>query len=277
MLGRHLPISTTIQTSFATAFAKCHDAYRKDASAPVPPWPPRAAAACQIELAEAFDTFRAEISNLARKAPEECRDVDLITLGHLPTNPFGSRWAEIQGIGALQSAYDHMLTVARDWPQMLATMGDAGCGTCATLSVPPCTDRACKLAAASGVSVDLAGVGFSSPLGGTMVLKLCEAARWLASAVGNVYVLGGPAKTFDPRSGRSGHIVVHDDACVRGADPVRRSADDQLHQLCRATTPTGCPTRPVRRSRAPAPVMCAWRRRPTSRPMARSTVEPASI
>jgi hypothetical protein len=197
-----------IQSTFAKAFASCNDLYRRDAAAKVPASPAfsQAASGCQNRLDKAFAKFTAETGKLGAQggAGKTCTDGHLIALGHLqPTGIFGARWAKTQGVGALQSAYEQALQGAKDWGNMLITMGGTGgCATCAKLATPPCSETACKLAAASQASVDLAGYlntpTIQVPLSGSTVLKVCDMSTLISSTAGVLYVIGGPGKILDP-------------------------------------------------------------------------------
>jgi len=189
-----------MQSTFAKGFGKCNDAYRKDAAKPPTPAFSKAAPACQKELDKAFAAMNKEIDKLASNVPKTCTDADLIALGHLPTAAFGRRWAETQGVGSLQSAYEQALLGTQDWVNMLITMGNTGsCASCTKLSVAPCSETACKLSAGSGASVDLKGSPtIPVPLAGSSVLKVCDVSTLLSSAGGVLYVIGGPGRILDP-------------------------------------------------------------------------------
>jgi len=194
----------SIQSTFAKAFARCSDLYREDAEATVSVVPPfsKAASGCQTQLDKAFKRFTTETGKLAAKggAGKTCTDADLMALGHLSTGTFGARWAEAQGVGALQSAYEQALQVEKDWVNMLTAMGGTGsCATCATLATAPCSETACKLAAASQMWIDFGGGAVAQwPLAGSTVLKVCDVSTLISSTAGVLYVIGGPGKVLDP-------------------------------------------------------------------------------
>jgi hypothetical protein len=196
-----------MQSTFAKAFGKCNDSYRKDAAKGVTPPFSKAAPGCEKQLGKAFATLDKETAKLAGKVDgKTCIDADLLALGHLPTSVFGTRWAQTQGVGALQSAYEQQLQGTKDWINMLIDMGAAGsCPTCVKLEAPPCSETACKLASTndssspSKASVDLAGSPtIVVPLSGSTVLKVCDVSSLISSAAGVLYVVGGPGKILDP-------------------------------------------------------------------------------
>jgi hypothetical protein len=191
-----------MQATFAKGFSKCNDAYQKDAKKPPTPAFSKAAPACQKELTKDFATLDKETAKLASKVDgKTCIDADLIALGHLPTSTFGTRWAQTQGVGALQSAYEQLLQGQKDWQNILITLGDTGsCATCAKLATPPCNETSCKLGVpASEADVNLNGSPtIVVPLAGKTVLKVCDVSTLISSASGVLYVVGGPAKILDP-------------------------------------------------------------------------------
>jgi hypothetical protein len=187
-----------MQTAFAKAFGACNDAYRKDAAKPPTPAFSKAAPACQKQLDKAFATLDKEVTKLGGSVPKTCIDADLLSLGHLPTAAFGTRWAQTQGVGALQSAYEQQLQGTKDWVNMLIAMSDAGCSTCGKLETAPCSETSCKLGA-SEADVNLNGIPtIVVPLTGTTVLKICNVSPLISSAAGVLYVVGGPAVTLNP-------------------------------------------------------------------------------
>jgi len=190
---------TKMQSAFAKSFASCNDAYRKDAAKPPTPAFSKAAPACQKQLDKAFATLTKETTKLGGGVPKTCTDADLIALGHLPTSAFGTRWAQTQGVGALQAAYEQALQGEKDWVNMLITMGATGsCASCTKLATPPCSETSCKLLGAEA-DVDVNGLPtIKVPLTGKNVLKICDVSTLISSAAGVLFVVGGPAKTLDP-------------------------------------------------------------------------------
>jgi hypothetical protein len=200
-----------IQSTFAKAFGKCNDFYRKEvakgAKKGVPADLAKAGASCQKQLDKAFVKFDKETSKLASKVDgKTCIDADLLALGHLPTKTFGTRWAQTQGVGALQSAYEQQVQGTKDWVNMLKDMADAGsCPTCDKLRTPPCSDLTCALvtgtSAPSGsfASVDLQGAPtIVVPLAGFNNAKVCDVSSLISSAAGVLYVVSGPSKSLAP-------------------------------------------------------------------------------
>jgi hypothetical protein len=195
-----------MQSTFAKAFGKCNDFYRKDAAKPPSPAFSKAAPSCQKQLDKAFATLDKETAKLASKVDgKTCIDADLLALGHLPTKTFGTRWAQTQGVGALQSAYEQQVQGTKDWVNNLKDMAPAGCTTCDKLRTPPCSDLTCALvtgtSAPSGsfASVDLQGAPtIVVPLAGFNNAKVCDVSSLISSAAGVLYVVSGPSKSLAP-------------------------------------------------------------------------------
>jgi len=195
--------SGKMQSAALKSFQKCNDAYRKDVAKPPTPPFSKAAVDCEKALAKVLaagsGSLSKSVAKLAGKAPKTCKDGDLIALGHLPTNTFGTAWADFQGIAALQSAYEQQLLTTRDWGTILLALGGTGsCPTCVKLNRAPCLENACKLSGASA-HVTLSGLPqIDLPLSGFTVLKICDRSQLLGSATSGLFVIGTPARILAP-------------------------------------------------------------------------------
>ena len=204
-----------MQSGVLKSFQKCNDLYRKDALKPPSPPFSKAAAGCESELTKkvlgATGVLSKEITKLSAQVPKTCTDADLIALGHLPTSTFGNRWAQLQGVDALQTAYEQQLITTRDWVNIMATLGRGGtCPSCVKLNRAPCQESSCKLTASSA-TVNLNGTSISvDPLQGANVLKFCDVSQLISSSSGVYFVLGSPGKALKPAA--VGNINT---ACVK--------------------------------------------------------------
>lgn len=212
--------SKKMESSVLTSFQKCNDAYRKDALKPPTPPFSKAAAACEKELSTkvlgATGVISKETTKLAAQVPKTCTDADLSALGHLPTSIFGNRWAQFQGVAALQLAYEQQLLDTADWVNVLATLGNVVansatvCPSCVKLNQAPCQLSSCRLASSSA-TVNLAGApSLVVPVDGATVLKFCDVSQLVNSAVGVFFVMGSPGKVIKPAA--VGTIAT---ACVK--------------------------------------------------------------
>ena len=246
--------SKKMQAAVLTAFQNCNNSYRTDAKKPPSTIPfSKAAIACEKQLSTkvlgSTGVLAKEITKLTGKVPTTCSDADLIALGHLPTSTFGNRWAQIQGVMALQSAYEQQLFATRDWVNMLATLGRTGsCPSCVKLNRAPCQESSCKLSASSA-SVAVNGIPpiRVNPLVGSNVLKFCDVSQLITSASGVFFVVGSPGKTLSPAS--LGPVAT---ACVKtlsaeGVVQCGIGAQQVSYTECQdhnptVTNPAGAPT-----------------------------------
>ncbi len=113
-----------MSSAASKGFAKCVAAYRKDVLKPPTPALSKAAAACEKENVKIFAALDEEHRQAGQPGAEDLhgRRPDCARSPVVST-AFGTRWAQWQGVSALQAAYDQELAANRDWVKILIERG----------------------------------------------------------------------------------------------------------------------------------------------------------
>lgn len=135
---------------------------------------------CDRQLSRAVDAANGQsaiskaLVNLRKIGPAgnaRCSDSDLLSLGHLPENPFGDRWTRLAAIAAWQTAWENAVFGNATLVNAIQALVEAaGCPLCSLVRAPPCRTQVCSLAAGSGGTTN----GFAFAFSGAAVAGGCD-------------------------------------------------------------------------------------------------------